>query len=71
MKELSHFELIKLADVAREHHDNCGNISVRLADYLGAWAQCHNASPGASKAQLAALDKSRSALISYLSVLSL
>lgn len=68
MKTLSHFQLVKLADVARETHQNVEQLDGLLSGYLASWADYLGAD-SATPAQLDAwlqLDETRDNLAAFL-----
>lgn len=67
MKDLSHFELVKLADIARETHTDCESLERLLSDYLMSWAECHAARPGASRSDMKTCQRQREKLLAFLS----
>jgi len=69
MQNLTHFELVKVADIARETHENCERLDALLSEYLESWTDytlADNATPTQLKAWVK-LDKSRRRLQFFLS----
>lgn len=68
MTTLSHFELVRLADVARETHENIEHLDCLLSDYLASWANylgADNATPAQLDAWLV-FDETRDNLAAFL-----
>jgi len=70
MKNLSHFDLVKLADIERETRQTCGHLDVLLSTYLESWTnyiQAENATPTQLEAWVK-LDKDRDKLLAFLEI---
>ena len=70
MKNLSHFDIVKLADIERETHENCERLDHLLSTYLESWThyiQAENATPTQLEAWVK-LDKDRDKLLAFLEI---
>jgi hypothetical protein len=68
MQNLTHFELVKVADIARETHENCEHLDTLLSEYLTSWTDytlADNATPTQLKAWMK-FDEDRKRLLGFL-----